>query len=472
MNTAILISFLNKLTARGILSAQANDKIQDYLAFRTNFFGKLFLVLTGIIGALFASAAIFELICHNWDDLPKHLRGVMSLIPVLIALVFYFLALFRHKENVVWVEASSMFVFLMIGASMALITNTYQMNEDITKFMMIWLLCAVPLFYIARASGIAILYLGMSCYFLYPEVSWFWGFGVERNEDYMLFWLFFFLFLPHFFMILNFKERRQSIRAIYLGWCIALCLYLALPVAFQGGWLYWALTLLLLYMVVGNRFFGQNLSILGKPFQFVALWAIFHSLLSASNPHGLNYIFELENLSYMEELTNSQMMFYWLGLIILIGSTALAFMTIRKKSIIHKSITYLPILIGFMMFIHYMAQWDYFDVGWLGRLVFNIYVLGFGVTAMILGNRQKNMAALFYGLFLICFLLWARYFDMDIAFWLKGIIFLCVSGMFFFINFVFWEDVDSSAGHLAVSRDGNNNDNPDSELKSIEKEEE
>ncbi len=447
MNTSALISFLNKLAAKGLISTKANDKIQDFLDYNTNFFGKLFMVLVAICGSLFAAAAIFELISHNWDDLPKHVRGAMSVIPLLIALYFYYIALFKYKNSVVWIEASSMFLFLMIGASISLVSNTYQLDGDFNKFMWVWLLSSVPLFYIARASGIAILYLGMAFWFIYPEIRFFWGFGVERNENYLLFWMFFFLLVPHFLMILNYKSRKQGMRAIYLGWIIAFCLYLALPAAFAGGWLFWGLAILLAFMLVGNRFYAKNLTVFGKPFQFMALWAIFHSLLSVSNKDGLKYLFELENLSYLDELEPTAMKHYILGLIVVIGLTVLAFIYIRKKSVIHKSITYLPVLILFVMILHYINQWYAFDMTWLGRVAINFYVLGFGLAAMILGNREKNIAALFYGLFLICALLWARYFDMDISFWLKGIIFLFVSGLFFFINYIFAEEVDTSLGH-------------------------
>lgn len=115
-----LVSFLNQLENSGLLSEKVNRKIQDFLDFGYRENGKLFLVLSAIIGALFASAGIFAIISHNWDDLPKVVRGIMSLIPSLVALYFFYVAVFK-KKTTVWREASSLFLFLMIGASIALI---------------------------------------------------------------------------------------------------------------------------------------------------------------------------------------------------------------------------------------------------------------------------------------------------------------------------------------------------------------
>ena len=60
---------------------------------------KLLMIISALMGASFMSAGIFAIISHNWDDFPKHMRGVLSLFPALIALAFYYLALFKHSKS-------------------------------------------------------------------------------------------------------------------------------------------------------------------------------------------------------------------------------------------------------------------------------------------------------------------------------------------------------------------------------------
>jgi len=83
-----------------------------------------------------------------------------------------------------------------------------------------------------------------------------------------------------------------------------------------------------------------------------------------------------------------------------------------------------------------------FDLEWFGFLVLNFYVLGFGINAMIQGNKSKNVTYMIFGLFQITFLLWMRYFDMDLPFWLKGLFFIGVGGMFFLIHYLSKDDFE------------------------------
>ena len=82
------------------------------------------------MGALFCSAGIFSIISHNWDDYPKYIRGIFSVVPALGGLYFYYRAIFHHPKSRPWIEASSVFLMLMIGASIALVSQTYQLDGD------------------------------------------------------------------------------------------------------------------------------------------------------------------------------------------------------------------------------------------------------------------------------------------------------------------------------------------------------
>ena len=91
--------------------------------------------------------------------MPEHLQGFFSIVPMLVAGYFYYLALTKHKDSKVWIEASSLFLMLMTGLSMALVSQTYEIEGDIFKFCKVWLALTVPLFYVARASVISGFYL-------------------------------------------------------------------------------------------------------------------------------------------------------------------------------------------------------------------------------------------------------------------------------------------------------------------------
>lgn len=446
MNNQALVIFLNKLETMGVISITANQKIQSHIDFNYRFSGRLFLVICGIIGALFASAGVFSIISHNWDDLPKHVRGFLSLVPSLAGLYFYYLAYFKHRGSKVWIEASSVFLMLMIGASISLVAQTYQMDGDFSKFIKVWLFLTIPLFYIGRSSGIAILYMGLNMYFVFPLIRWgFFGLpsDYDLNSQWYWFWIFFAAFIPHYIMVLNKKERFQGPRSIYLGWVIALSFYMGLPIIFQGGFIFWALTIVVGYQFLGHRYYADNYSILAKPFQFVSYFALFTSLLSLSDKYNIRQLFRQENLENFGNYDGKQQLFFVVGFLAMIAISLIAFKYSDKKTSLMRYMIMLPVLIILLMVLHYLDQVWSVDWTWLGWVIFNFYVLAFGISAMIYGSRDKKMLPMFYGLFLVCILLGLRYFDTDLSFWFKGIVFLCVGGFFFFINYVFSEDVEN-----------------------------
>lgn len=438
MNTGSLLNFLNSLEKQGFLPAIANRKIQDFLDYSTRSAGKLFLTYVAVMGAIFVSAGVFAIISHNWDDFPQHVRGVLSFVPSLTALYVYYLAVFKHAHSTSWIEASSMFLMLMIGASIALISQTYQMDGDFDKFIIVWLILTIPLFYIARASGIAFFYLLLSCKFLTPDFD-FGFFGpsdFSLNEKYYLFWLFLFAYLPHFYLSLNKKSDHQGFRAIYLGWITAIVLVLALPFSVKAGYLWWGIATYMGFYLLGKKYYASNISSLGRPFQTITLFGLFFFLVNLSSDFFYRIIFRYEGIRQMDGWDGEQFFFYFLGIALMILFTVIAVMQKEKGMPLNRYVIYTPFLIVFLYMVYYLYQEHSFDMEWFSFLVLNFYILGFGINAMIMGNKSRNLLYMFYGVFVVVDLLWMRYFDMDIAFWLKGLLFIGVGFLFFLIHYL------------------------------------
>ena len=445
MNTSALINFLNVLEKNGILNFNANQKIQQFLDYNNKSIGKLFLTLAAVIGALFLSAGVFAIISHNWDDFPKHLRGALSFVPSLVALYFYYLAVFKHANSPSWIEGSSLFLMLMIGASIALVAQTYQMDGDFDKFVIVWLVLTLPLFYIAKASGIALIYLGLTLKFLTPDFD-FGLFGPSRfelNTNYYYFWIFFLAILPHFYGTLNKSASRQGFRAIYLAWVIGIVFILALPFAVKAGFLWWGLATLMIFYIVGKRYFRNNVSALGRPLQTLTLFHLFFNLLYFSDDLINDFAFRIDAIDTIGTWTGEQLLFYFIGLFAMIASTGVALILKKKEAPLNRYVIFTPFLFIFLYLIYCLKEYWSFDMEWLGFFVLNFYVLGFGISAMILGNKSNNVFYMIYGLFLVCALLWMRYFDMDLAFWFKGLLFMGVGLMFFLIHYLSADEFES-----------------------------
>lgn len=441
METPGFIQFLNNLEGKGVLSKSANSKIQNFIDFNTKSLSKLFLIITGLVGISFISAGVFSLIAHNWDDFPKHVKGIISIIPSLVALYFYYLGLFKHKGSIIWAEISSLFLVLMIGASIALVSQTYNLDGDFRNFIKVWLVLILPLFYLNKASGFAIVYLGLSMVFLEPQISFFGGsFIVVDNAIY--FWIFFLAFLPHLISTINRTSNKQGFRAIYLGWLTVIVLFATFVLAIRGGHLLWAPALLVGVYIVGKKYYSGNNSFFGRPMQTTVLATTYVALIALTERFTAAFVFKSDNLSNIGSWSLEQTVFYFLGLIVLILVTLYVLKKKNEHPEWNKLIVYLPFVMVTLILVNYLADFNIIDLTWIATLALNVYILIFAANAMIKGSNNKNVFYMIFGLLIATQLMWIRYFDMDYSFWYKGIFFIIVGAVFMLIMSIAKDDLE------------------------------
>jgi Na+/proline symporter len=74
-----------------------------------------------------------------------------------------------------------------------------------------------------------------------------------------------------------------------------------------------------------------------------------------------------------------------------------------------------------------------------------------GITTIVHGNSKGDVLKMVAGLIVIAVLLWVRYFDNDLSFITRGIVFLIVGGMFFVINLLVKDKVEDIQRHKTLS---------------------
>lgn len=443
--TQFLLNFADKIEQKEIVNQSTAIKIRGYIRkLEDSTPIELFLIVSGIMGALFCAAGIFSLIGHNWDDYPKTIRGIFSVLPALIALYFYYRAIFHHKESRPWIEASSVFLMLMIGASIALVSQTYQLDGDFTKFIKVWALLTIPLFYFARASGITILYLGLiSVLVVDVSFGWFGIPNIQASENSMWYWCLLIGYLPHFYLALKKDSRSQSVRIVYMSYVVYLSLMLAILVTVRGNYLLWVATTGAVFYLIGKRFMGENSSIFARPFQlFSQLW-IALMLIALSNKDAMREIFRNDSFVglfntdkmpsfYSErqaELAADKLFYFVIALVVLAALYFVYFYFRKHLKDVGKLVLFTPVFLIVIMLLH-----EYLLPHWMVVLLVNAYVMLLGLNAFIVGSENKNVAQMVYGFLLISILLWLRYFDTDWNFILKGLTFIGLGCMFFLIN--------------------------------------
>lgn len=211
---AWLLGELQDLIARDVLDESAAERLRVHYAQAATPQGLGWgMILLAIGGAALVGLGVILIFAHNWENWTPGLRVALSLAPLLLGQLAVFYAL-RNGSHV-WSEGAGMFTALAIGASIALIAQTYQFGGDLPRFILIWTLLALPLIYLLDSSAVAALcWLGALGWALVsPHEGW-WGESAQAALRLPAFLLLASLPLPH--LMRQIRLDRFSARVAWL----------------------------------------------------------------------------------------------------------------------------------------------------------------------------------------------------------------------------------------------------------------
>jgi len=117
-------------------------------------------IIMGALGALLIGAGLIAVIGYNWDDFPRSVRLLFAFVPLLATQIAGFLVLRRGDAAAVWVrETTALLQALATGASIAIVSQIYNLGGEWPDFLFWWMLLSLPLVWVMRARSVAIFYL-------------------------------------------------------------------------------------------------------------------------------------------------------------------------------------------------------------------------------------------------------------------------------------------------------------------------
>ena len=410
---------LSKLLDAGVISEETAEKIQTfYLEKKGDSSGRMFLVF-GILGALLAGLGIILIIAHNWDDLSRSAKTGLSFLPLVLGQITCLFALLKRNSSSTWREGSSTFLFFAVGASISLISQIYHIQGDFDSFMFIWMLLCLPAIYLMRSSMTSLLYLiGITTFAVSA--------GYESNTmDPYFYCLLFLATLPHYYLL--YKKNPTGNFLILHHWLLPLSVIICLGTIHYdlGEYLIIAYTSLFgFYFLIGQLDFFKNQILRNNSYLvFGAIGTIFMMLLMSFGDMW-NGIYE--NIDLITSVTKAPE-FY--GALLLTGASAFLLMRFFKQNKIE---SILPLGIVFIVFV------VLFMVGiWLpiGALVINLVILTIGIWIVKTGANQSHLGQLNFGLLTVAILIACRFFDTDLSYVMRGVLFLIVGVGFFGANY-------------------------------------
>lgn len=413
-----ILDDLRDLEMAGIISADISDRIENYYREkeRAQPGGRINIVFA-VLGTLLVSLGIILIVAHNWDALSRSLKLTISFIPVLTGQFLCGYTLYKKPGNIVWKESSSTFLFFAAGACLALISQTYHIPGSVTDFVFNWMLLVFPVIYIMRSSISSLLFIaGISFYAVYD------GYGYGSMESWRYWWMLL-LVMPHYFTL--FKNKPQSNFTYFHHWFIPLSLTICLGTvaANEDEWMFVAyMSMFGLFYLLGTSDYFYSKRIFGNGYIVIGSLGTMCLLMTVSFEWFWR---ELSRGNLRDTLFSPELI---AALIFSLLAVVLLWVHIRNRK--GRPVNWMgAIFLGFI-FIFFLGFFD----AWSASIAANLLVMAAAVFTIDRGNRLNHLGILNYGLIIIAILVVCRFFDTNISFVIRGLMFMGVGAGFFIAN--------------------------------------
>jgi uncharacterized membrane protein len=382
------------------------------------------IVLFSILGASLIGGGIILLIAHNWEELSRPMRALISVAPLVITAALGAWLVYTQSKSTAWREGVGTAQTLAIGSSIAMVAQTYNIGGRFDEFMLTWSLLALPVAYLLRSTLPALLYL-------VGIVVWT-GSVTYRTSSGLWYFPLLFAALPYLWWTA--RTNRYHPRPVLFAWVLAITVCVgtgfaaervcgeldAWPVLFSG--------LFAVLYLAGARWWGEASAAWQRPFQNVgALGAVGIALLLSFGDTWSHAVWP----DYWKDVTSLQA---WLQLITAaIFPVAALFLWVQSWSrkawgeIMLGAVSALAIVGWIAHMAHNVA---------ISAVLFNLYLFFLGIGTLVIGFRGRRLGTVNAGMAVLAAVILCRFFDSDLNFLVRGVAFIVIGIGFLVTNMV------------------------------------
>ena len=408
-----------ELLKAGIITPETAEGIRQYYREKAGQSQNRLFIIFGILGAILVGLGVILIIAHNWDEFSRTLKTFFSFLPLLVGQFFCAFTLLRKNVSSAWRESSSAFLFFAVGASISLISQVYHIPGNISVFILTWMLLCLPLVYLLRSSVTSLLYIIGITYWAAETGYW----TYPASETYY-YWLLLLAVLPHYYLLK--KSQPASNFIIFHHWFIPLSITIALGTVSRNHeeFMFIAyISLFCLFYLVGKTNFFQSQKSSGNGYLAIGSAGTISILLA------LSFTWFWEDLRRMDvsfsDTIRSPEFFTALIASLIAGAFFIRFGKYKSVSELN------PMELVFLIFI------IIFIIGLkapFAVILVNLLIFTIGIFTIRLGAKKDHLGILNYGLLIITALVICRFFDTDLSFVFRGMLFVGVGLGFFFAN--------------------------------------
>ncbi|MBD3652956.1 DUF2157 domain-containing protein [Kangiella sp.] len=402
---------------QGIIEPQQQARIlgQYSTSHAENFYSSWSSLLLISLGAILIGGGVILLIAHNWEYFGKGTRTVLSILPLILAQALAWYSA-RYKPQVAGLrEAAGILLFFAVAASIALISQTYHIYGDLESFLFTWLVLTIPVLYLLGSAGVLILICGVTL----------WLCGLEREP----YWLLYLLLLPYLYGL--YQQQRHilfqtALWFVVIGSSFSIIYSVRWNSPLDDWMVYIFLSLSVFYYCLGRWVFG---------FKEYGFWSNPLSSIGALSVGTISLALTTESL-YRYSRLNPEVAYTFNDylILLLLVISILGIVLFVWKNLAQMTITEWGVLASMVL-----AIWGLFgsqiNIPEIPFIIFaNLYVLTASIILMWQGINQHRLMLLNGGLLWFSFLVLFRFFDSDIPFALKGVVFILIGSAFLAVN--------------------------------------
>ncbi|MFD0964805.1 DUF2157 domain-containing protein [Pseudofulvibacter geojedonensis] len=408
-----ILNELPQLVKDEVITQEISDRIKQYYSSKEVSSPNKLLTVFGVLGSILVGLGIILIIAHNWDFLPKYIKTLLAFIPLLIGQVMCGYSILK-KKSASWRESSGVFLFFAVGSGMALISQIYNIPGNFSTYLLTWIALCLPLIYLLRSNALYLLTIIFSTYYACQ-------FGLGNNKTPWMYLLLIISVIP-FYLVKYKKEGLVNVLAVS-NWLLPLSLISVLGSFVVKEWELLLVMYILLFSslyIIGMLPLFKNHSLRKNGFAVLGSIGMIVVLLISS----FKWIWEELNASI--NYSSQEFMIVVVLLLINIGLLVMNKLKSQKESF--NLFLYIGCLFVLLFFIGLQ-----FNV--VGTILVNVLLFLLGVMAIKRGVDKTHFAIMNYGLLIISTLIICRFFDTNISFVIRGILFVLIGVGFFVANY-------------------------------------
>ena len=400
---------IQELVQSNVIDQETGDRIQAHYDAKQKDSGSRLIIAFSALGAILVGLGIILIIAHNWEDFPKSVKTFFAFLPLVIGQLVCLYSLIKKDKSIAWREGSAVFLFFAVATSISVVAQVYNIPGGTGTFLFTWMLLTFPIAYLLRSSMVSLLYIvGITAFGV--------NVGYEsRAEDYRYFMLLA-LAIPYYSQLIK-KGSGNFLLFHHLGIALSLIIMLG-SFANESEEI-----ITLAYMALLGLYLQFGKLSLFNPDK---KWFNPYQLLGFCGTLFLMYLLTFD--WFWNSIDSNYQLVSIESAVSLVLFTATGWLILKRKA-------EWPFDLIELVFIAVVLLFFFSPNEGTAMIVMNLLTLLVGVQTAWKGTKMNHLGVVNLGLIIIAILITCRFFDQDLSFVTRGILFVMVGLGFFAANY-------------------------------------